>query len=59
LFALASAMVTDIGGPLNHGSIVAREYGILFVLGTGNATHRIRSGQVVTVDGTTGVIRLT
>ena len=46
LFALASAIVTDIGGPLSHSSIVAREYGIPAVLGTGEATRRIRSGQM-------------
>ena len=44
LFALASGVVTDIGGPLSHGSIVAREYHIPAVLGTGVATERIVSG---------------
>ena len=38
LFAMASGVVTDVGGPLSHSSIVAREYGILTVLGTGVAT---------------------
>jgi phosphohistidine swiveling domain-containing protein len=58
LFAMASAVVTDVGGPLSHGSIVAREYGIPAVLGTGVATRRIHSGQVITVDGGEGVVRL-
>ena len=58
LFAMASAVVTDIGGPLSHGSIVAREYGIPAVMGTGVATKRIRSGQVVTVDGGAGTVEL-
>ena len=58
LFAMASAVVTDIGGPLSHGSIVAREYGIPAVLGTGVATKRIRSGQLITVDGSAGVVTL-
>lgn len=58
LFARAAAIVTDIGGPLSHGSIVAREYGIPAVLGTGAATRRIRSGQVITVDGSAGVVTL-
>jgi phosphohistidine swiveling domain-containing protein len=58
LFARASAIVTDVGGPLSHGSIVAREYGIPAVLGTGAATNRIRNGQVVTVDGSAGVVTL-
>jgi pyruvate,water dikinase len=58
LFALASAVVTDIGGPLSHGSIVAREYGIPAVLGTGSASARIRSGQAVTVDGAAGTVTI-
>jgi phosphohistidine swiveling domain-containing protein len=58
LFALAAGVVTDVGGPLSHGSIVAREYGIPAVLGTGVATRRIRSGQVITVDGSAGTIIL-
>ena len=58
LFAMAAAVVTDIGGPLSHGSIVAREYGIPAVMGTGVATQRIQSGQRVTVDGDAGVVIL-
>jgi pyruvate,water dikinase len=56
LFARASAIVTDVGGPLSHGSIVAREYGIPAVLGTGTATKRIRDGQVITVNGSNGKV---
>jgi pyruvate,water dikinase len=58
LFARAAAIVTDVGGPLSHGSIVAREYGIPAVLGTGVATKRIHSGQVITVDGSAGIVML-
>jgi pyruvate,water dikinase len=58
LFAMASAVVTDIGGPLSHGSIVAREYGIPAVMGTGVATRRIRDGQTITVDGSAGTVML-
>ncbi len=58
LFAMASAVVTDVGGPLSHGSIVAREYNIPAVMGTGVATRRIQSGQVITVDGTAGTVNL-
>jgi pyruvate,water dikinase len=58
LFVRAAAVVTDVGGPLSHGSIVAREYGIPAVLGTGAATKRICSGQVITVDGSAGVVTL-
>ena len=49
---------TDIGGPLSHSSIVAREYGIPAVLGTAVATRLIHSGQLITVDGDAGVVRL-
>ncbi len=58
LFAMASAVVTDVGGPLSHGSIVAREYGIPAVMGTGVATRRIKSGQTITVDGGAGMVTL-
>ena len=56
LFAQASALVTDIGGVLAHGSIVAREYGIPAVLGIADATKRIEDGQVITVDGDRGTV---
>jgi pyruvate,water dikinase len=58
LFAMACGIVTDVGGTLSHGSIVAREYGIPAVLGTGVATRRIHSGQTLTVDGSQGVVIL-
>jgi pyruvate,water dikinase len=58
LFAMASAVVTDIGGPLSHSSIVAREYGIPAVLGTGVATRRIHSGEQIRVDGDAGTVTL-
>jgi rifampicin phosphotransferase len=56
LFALAAGVVTDVGGPLSHSSIVAREYHIPAVLGTGVATERLSSGQRVTVDGDAGTV---
>lgn len=58
LFTMASAVVTDIGGPLSHSSIVAREYGIPAVLATGSATRVIQDGQIITVDGSAGVVTL-
>lgn len=58
LFARAAGLVTDLGGPLAHGSIVAREYGIPAVMGTGNATRKIQSGQTITVYGSEGKVRL-
>lgn len=58
LFAQARGLVTDIGGVAAHGSIVAREYGIPAVMGTGSATRRIATGQVVTIDGDSGTVTL-
>jgi pyruvate,water dikinase len=58
LFSQARGLVTDVGGVLAHGSIVAREYDIPAVLGTGVATQRIRSGQRIYVDGDTGTVTL-
>jgi len=58
MFARAAAIVTDIGGPLSHSSIVAREYGIPAVLATGVGTRRIKDGQVITVDGSAGIVLL-
>ena len=58
LFARFAGLVTDLDGPLAHASIVAREYGIPAVLGTGIATRRIHSAQIITVDGTLGRVTL-
>jgi len=56
LFARAAAVVTDGGTLAAHASLVAREYGIPAVVGTGDATRRLHTGQHVTVDGTTGTV---
>jgi pyruvate,water dikinase len=56
LVSLAGALVTDMGSPASHGAIVARELGITCVVGTGNGTRALRSGDVVRVDGSTGEI---
>jgi phosphohistidine swiveling domain-containing protein len=58
LFVRAAAVVTDGGTLAAHASLVAREYGIPAVVGTGDATTRLRDGQVVTVDGGAGVVEL-
>jgi len=58
LFAHASGLVTDMGGILGHGSIVAREYGIPAVVGTGISTQRVKHGQKITVDGDAGTVSL-
>jgi rifampicin phosphotransferase len=58
LFGRAAAVVTDGGTLAAHASLVAREYGIPAVVGTGDATHHLRDGQVVTVDGSAGVVEM-
>lgn len=58
IFARVAAVVTDTGGLLAHASLVAREYGIPAVVATGDATARLRDGQMVTVDGNEGVVLL-
>jgi pyruvate,water dikinase len=58
LFRIASAVVTDAGGVLSHCAIVAREYGIPAIVGTGVGTTRIKDGQRVRVDGDAGVITI-
>ena len=58
LFSHAVALVTDIGSILAHGSIVAREFGIPAVLGLGNVTQRLKSGQRILVDGDAGTIEI-
>lgn len=58
LFLLAAAVVTDTGTLAAHASLVAREVGIPAVVGTGDATARLRDGQMVMVDGSAGVVEL-
>src|SRR5690606_37485199 len=57
-FALAGAVVTDVGGVASHAAIVAREHGIPSVVSTGDATRRLRTGDVVRVDGGTGTVEV-
>jgi len=56
LFGRVAAVVTDTGNPASHASIVAREYGIPAIVGTGDATVVLRDGQLVRVDGAAGVV---
>jgi pyruvate,water dikinase len=57
LFAVACAVVVEIGGVLSHAAVTAREYGIPAVLGVSGATRTIRDGQMLMVDGTKGTVR--
>jgi rifampicin phosphotransferase len=54
LFQRAAAVAADSGGLDSHAAIVAREYGIPAVMGTGTGTSVLVDGQRVTVDGDTG-----
>jgi pyruvate,water dikinase len=56
LFTLAAAVVTESGGALSHPAITAREYGIPCVLGAKDATRKLRTGELVTVDGAAGTV---
>ena len=58
LFPRAGAVVTDIGAPLSHAAIVARELGIPAVVGCGDATTRLHSGDRVRVDGGSGTVEV-
>ncbi|MFC0038174.1 PEP/pyruvate-binding domain-containing protein [Actinomadura rayongensis] len=58
LFTRASAVITDVGAPLSHMVVAARELGIPAVVGTGDATARLRTGDIVRVDGTRGTVEV-
>ena len=58
LFVNAAAVVLEVGGILQHGAVIAREYGKPCVAGVDRVMTRLRDGQRVEVDGTAGVIRL-
>ena len=56
LFARARGLVMETGGVLSHGAIVAREFGLPAVAGLPGATRRIRTGQMIRVDGGRGIV---
>jgi nucleoside-diphosphate-sugar epimerase/phosphohistidine swiveling domain-containing protein len=57
-FGCAAAVVTNVGGMMSHAAIVAREFGVPAVVNTVSATQRLKTGQLVEVDGATGTIRI-
>jgi len=57
-FAYAAAVVTDLGGPMSHAAVVAREFGVPCVVNADGASRRLPGGSVVEVDGATGEIRV-
>ena len=58
LFAIAGGLITDTGGVLSHAAVVAREFALPAVVGTGDATVRIADGRLVELDGSSGTVRL-
>jgi pyruvate,water dikinase len=58
VFQKIAAAVSDIGGSMSHAAIVAREYGLPAVVGTGTATQKIKDGQRIRVDGGRGVVTI-
>ncbi|HEX6461052.1 MAG TPA: PEP-utilizing enzyme [Thermoleophilaceae bacterium] len=58
IFSKIKATVTDVGGVMSHAAIVCREYGLPAVVGTGRATSLIRTGQMIRVDGSAGVVSI-
>jgi pyruvate,water dikinase len=58
LFLTAGGLVMEMGGSNSHGAVVAREYGIPAVVGVPGATHKIETGQLITVDGAAGLVSL-
>ncbi|MFV0460500.1 MAG: PEP/pyruvate-binding domain-containing protein [Actinomycetales bacterium] len=56
LFLAAAGLITEVGGMMTHGSVVAREYGIPAVVGVTDATSRLTTGERVRVDGSSGLI---
>jgi len=58
VFGKIKAAVSDIGGTMSHAAIVAREYGMPAVVGTGHATKKIKTGQTIRVDGDRGIVRI-
>jgi pyruvate,water dikinase len=58
LFLTAGGLVMEMGGSNSHGAVVAREYGIPAVVGVPEATQKISTGQLITVDGAAGLVTL-
>jgi rifampicin phosphotransferase len=58
IFPSVGALVTDTGGILAHAALIAREYGVPAVLATGHGTEMLRDGQMLTVDGTAGIVTI-
>jgi phosphohistidine swiveling domain-containing protein len=58
LFVAITGLVTEVGGLMTHGAVIAREYGLPAVVGVENATRLIRDGQRIRVHGTDGYVEI-
>jgi pyruvate,water dikinase len=58
LFVSIQGLVTEVGGLMTHGAVIAREYGLPAVVGVEQATARIQDGQRIRVHGTEGYIEI-
>ena len=58
LFVAIEGLVTEVGGLMTHGAVIAREYGLPAVVGVEQATRRIRDGQRIRVHGTDGYVEI-
>ena len=57
-FTKIAGAVTDVGGAMCHAAIVCREYGLPTVVGTGNGTTTIKTGDIIKIDGDKGVVEI-
>jgi len=58
LFVSIKGLVTEVGGLMTHGAVIAREYGLPAVVGIENATKLIKDGQRIRVNGTDGYVEM-
>jgi pyruvate,water dikinase len=58
VFLAIKGLVTEVGGLMTHGAVIAREYGLAAVVGVEGATQLIRDGQRIRVDGTQGYVEI-
>ena len=58
IFFNAAGVVLEVGGPLQHGAVIAREYGLPCVSGLDGVTKLVEDGQMIEVDGSNGIVRI-
>jgi pyruvate,water dikinase len=58
LFISVKGLITEVGGLMTHGAVIAREYGLPAIVGVENATRLIKDGQRIRVNGTDGYVEI-